>query len=179
MTRKRTVALVALCAVVGLAGCSSSDADDEVKPAASTSASAAPTQAPAATGDQWASLIAQGKSGAVDALQSWEDSGCLATMMDTACAITLTTMGYAAGTLSTLIEAGTNEAGSGYIGAPPAEISALVDETKAAADRAAEAASAAGTACTGGAECTTEAFAAVVAYDSLTSSLAGWAPYGG
>ena len=177
MTRKRTVALVALCAVVGLAGCSSSDADDVAKPAASTSA--APTQAPAATEAQWASLIAQGKSGAVDAFQSWEDSGCIATMMDTACAITLTTMGYAAETLSTLIEAGTNEAGSGYIGAPPAEISALVDETKAAADRASDVASAAGTACTGGAECTTEAFAAVVAYDSLTSSLAGWAPYGG
>lgn len=29
MTRRRVTALVALCAVVGLAGCSSSDADDE------------------------------------------------------------------------------------------------------------------------------------------------------
>jgi hypothetical protein len=178
LSRGKVAAAIAL-ASIALAGCTgegAGSAEATVSAAPAASASHTPESAEATTA-QWASRVAESQAGIRDAYASWNDSECLPTNVTPICAASLVTMALSAEVLALGMEGGLKEDVPASLGVPPDEIAALVDQTIADARAATDSSKTAGDACLAG-ECVSEAFGAVTDYDSLTSTLDAWAPYG-
>lgn len=182
MKRIRTVtALVALCAVIGLAGCSST-AEAPVPEVTETTVAPTveptPEPEPAATLEQWASLIAGAKGAVVDAQESWEDNDCLPGDPEPYCWASHSIMGMTAETFGITIDIGTNPDADGYIGDPPPEIANLVTATRDAALTTQEDHDIARQTCPDGNTCMRDASEAMRSYKSLLAQIDAWGPYG-
>lgn len=98
-------------------------------------------------------------------------------MDDVLCKTYLLTMGYTAQTVGLVISGGLKEGVPAYIGAPPAEIAGLVDETRQAAEDAGALADTAREACPGD-DCVGAAFQFERAWGDLVTAFNKWEPYG-
>lgn len=192
--RRSVAAGAALLVVLGTAACGGGGSSEggPTAPTSSTQVKTAdvvesvePTPSPSPDGEdvatvsQWASVIAGVDRQTRDAFEAWDTGVCLPSDMsdgDLFCNMQMQNMGTYAAVVSMELQAAANAGAPGYIGAPPAEIVMLVDETRDKADAAANAAGAAVDACKEG-SCLGEAMAAMLAYDKLISALDSWSPY--
>lgn len=185
----RKILVGATFVVVLLAGCADA-ATDAGREDASTSPPA-PAEAPSSADDeteaeapeeatirQWASHVAGAEGDVRDAIAEWDEDDCLAGIDEPICMSKMLVMSYTAQTLAVTIEGGMNEETPAFIGEPPAEISALVDSTHAAAAEAGEAAGEAFEVWDD-AEATAAGARATQAYGRLISELDSWSPYMG
>lgn len=180
---KRTMtALVALCAVViGVTGCSGADerevGKDDVVSTEPTTQAVEETPAGASV-EQWASLVAEAKGGVVNAYEDWKDTDCLPGDTEVTCTINLSILSTTAHIFALQIDGGLKPEAEGYIGDPPADIAALVDQSREAAMGAKEALEIAHDACFDDENCLREGMTGIRSYEKLLAKIDAWSPYG-
>jgi hypothetical protein len=164
-----------------LSGCTGGSTAPQEGAASSPAVTAAETSTVA----QWASLIAQQQAEWDEWVDDWERNDCTAlTAASEAgliCRVQLTSAMFMAQTTTIEHELAVTPGKKGFIATdPPAEISSLFKQTKAAAQDAADGAEAwdtAGCSTSVGGDCASLTVSYDRAIDGLTRAFVGWTPY--
>lgn len=176
--------LASAVALVTVASCSSGGpAPDAPEPVTEAVATAEPTpsaeEAPAATVEQWASVVAVELERVGEAHADWEDAICSSLTVDGGavdCLTLQTVRALVADTTRINVDGAADPDGPRYLGAPPAEVEALVADLRAAAAAASAAGKEASDACPGE-DCLRAAFGFEMAFGDLREALTAWSPY--